>query len=174
LDEDSHALSAEEVCIPCKVDVTKRKLSPSFFKALANTELAPSSHFAAAFTKLLPSAFCAAATAEDKLAVTHCLQTKCSSIAPVNWEDESKYNLSNIMKWCAWLTFKSTSEIESRPLKCGAELIIVPPLLSWYVKSEKHVTMVMHFLKMEEANSNKLQKDANGRISPAYCEYTSE
>jgi hypothetical protein len=39
------------------------------------------------------------------LADTLRLRSQCSSIAPCDWEDESKYDHVNIKIWNAWLTF---------------------------------------------------------------------
>jgi hypothetical protein len=69
---------------------------------------------------------------EDEPAVIHRLQAQYCG-------DESEYDLSNIKIWRAWLSFKSTSEIESHPLVQGAEHFLVPPCLLWNIKSKKFV-----------------------------------
>jgi len=97
------------------------------------------------------------------------LQSQCSSIAPGDWEDESKYDHENIKIWNAWLTFLTNSEIKTRPLVCGAELLIVPPCLSWYIRTEKHVSIVMHFLTMEEGHGYKNQIN----VKSEYLNHTS-
>ena len=93
----------------------------------------------------------------EGIADTLRLQSQCSSIAPYDWEDESKYRV-NTKIWKAWLTFITNSEIKTRPLVCGAELFLVPPCLPWYIKTEQHVLIVMHFLTMEESHGYKNQR----------------
>jgi hypothetical protein len=105
----------------------------------------------------------------EGIADTFRLQSQCSSIAPCDWEDESKYDRENIEIWNAWLTFITNSEIKTRPLVPGAELFLIPPCLPWYIRSQNFVFIVMHFLTMEESHGYKNQMNANGE----YLNHTS-
>jgi len=99
-----------------------------------------------------------------------CTETEnADKLAPGEWEDESKYDLENIKIWHAWLSFKTKSEIKSWPLVRSAELFHIPPCLPWYIRSEKHVSRVMHFMTVDEGQGYKKQKNANGE----YLHHTS-
>ena len=98
-------------------------------------------------------------TSPAYLNVVKLLQAQWSSISPDDWEDETKYDIRNIKIWRVWLEFKEVSKIETCPWVYNARLT---PCLPWYVKTVNCVTVITHFLTLEEGHSYKNATNADG------------